>query len=64
MQTAFSEYNYKSKEDLIEYIEALEALAVTAFPNPIIKLIIAIDLDIIPLDIKMDLIKSIAKLKE
>jgi len=61
---AFSEYNCKSKEDLIEYIEALEVLAVTAFPNPIIKLIISTDPDIIPLDIKMDLIKAIAKIKK
>ena len=61
---AFSEYNYKSKEDLIEYIEALEALAVTAFPNPVIKLIIASEPDLISLNSKMDLIKAIAKLKK
>ena len=61
---AFSEYNYKSKEELIKYIEALEALAVTAFPNPVIKLIIASDPDIIPFDSKIDLIKAIAKIKK
>jgi len=59
-----SEYNYKSREELIEYIEALDALAVTSCPNPVIKLIIASDPDIIPLDIKMDLIKTIAKLNK
>jgi hypothetical protein len=59
-----SEYVYKSKEELIEYIQALEYLAVTSCPNPVIKLIIATDSDIIPLDSRIDLIKTIAKLKK
>jgi len=61
---AFSKYNYKSKEELIEYIEALEVVAVTSCSNPVIKLIIASNPDLIPLDIKMDLIKAIAKIKK
>ena len=60
----FSEYNYKSKAELIEYIQALELLAVTSCPNPVIKLILASDRGLIPLDSKMDLIKTIAKLKK
>jgi len=60
---AFSEYNYKSKAELIEYIQALEVLAVTAFPNPVIKFIIASAPDI-PLNSKIDLIKTIAKIKK
>ena len=59
---ALPEYAYKSKEELIEYIEALEALTFTVCPNPVIKLIIASD--IIPLDSKIDLIKAIAKLNK
>ena len=57
----FSDYNYKSKEELIEYIQALESLAATVCTSPIIKLIIISDLDIIPLDSKIDLIKTIVK---
>jgi len=60
----FSEYNYKSKAELIEYIQALELLAVTSCPNPVIKLILASDRGLIPLDSKMDLIKTIAKLRK
>ena len=48
-----SEYNYKSKAELIEYIQALEVLAVTSCHNPVIKLIIASNSNLIPLIVKL-----------
>jgi hypothetical protein len=61
---ALSKYAYKSKEELIEYIQALEYLTITSCTNPIIKLIITSTPELIPLDSKIDLIKTISKLKK